>query len=186
MKKVFAFVLAALMTASLAGCGSNGSSSSTPGSSSPESSTVVSGNGSSTVGTATGMKDGKTMDDFIAAMDQAFSEVNASAIDDAMLTDLYTVKAEDVESYKGNMSMINILAYDVLVVKAKEGKVEEVKAALEKRKENRIAEFEFYPVNGNDENTKNAVVLTSGDYAILVICDDYEKAQTVIDAHFDL
>lgn len=185
MKKVFAFVLAALMTASLAACGSNNSSSSV-GSSDPTSSAVSSENHSSTVGTGTGMKDGKTMEDFIAAMDEAFSEVNASAIDDAMLTDLYTVKAEDVEAYKGNMSMINVLAYDVLVVKAKEGKVENVKAALEKRKENRISEFEFYPVNGNDENTKNALVLTSGDYGILVICDDYEKAQAVIDAHFDL
>ncbi len=55
--------------------------------------------------------------------------------------------------------------------------MEEVKASLEERKQNRISEFEFYPVNNNDVNTKNALVLTSGDYAILVICDNYEEAQ---------
>ena len=42
----------------------------------------------------------------------------------------------------------------------------------------------FYPVNNNDENTKNALVLTSGDYAILVICDNYEEAQKILDEHF--
>lgn len=54
------------------------------------------------------------------------------------------------------------------------------------KKESRTAfpEFEFYPVNNNDENTKNALVLTSGDYAILVICDNYEEAQKILDEHF--
>ena len=82
------------------------------------------------------------------------------------------------------MSMMNVQAFDVLVVKAKEGKVEEVKASLEERKQNRIAEFEFYPVNNNDVHTQNALVLTSGDYAILVICNDYEGVQPILDEYF--
>ena len=53
-----------------------------------------------------------------------------------------------------------------------------------KEKQNRISEFEFYAVNNNDENTKNALVLTSGDYAILVICDNYEEAQKILDEYF--
>lgn len=136
-------------------------------------------------GTAgTGMKDGKTMDDFMAAMNDLYSELTLTPIDDDMLKDLYMVDPENVEDYVGEMSMLNVQAFDILVVKAKEGKVEEVKASLEERKQNRISEFEFYPVNNNDVNTKNALVLTSGDYAILVICDNYEEAQKILDEYF--
>lgn len=124
------------------------------------------------------------MDGFMDAVKEIYSEIYTEKIGDDMLKDLYMVAPEDVEAYVGEMSMVNILAFDILVVQAKEGKVENVKAALEQRKQNRISEFEFYPVNGNDENTKNALVLTSGDYAILVVCDDYDSVQTILDEYF--
>lgn len=117
-------------------------------------------------------------------MNELYSELTLTPIDDDMLKDLYMVDPENVEDYVGEMSMLNVQAFDILVVKAKEGKVEEVKASLEERKQNRISEFEFYPVNNNDVNTKNALVLTSGDYAILVICDNYEEAQKILDEYF--
>ena len=188
MKRVFAFVLAALMTAALAGCG-NSASSSQAGSSLPSheesaASSVVESSQEESATAGTGMKDGKTMDDFMTAMKDLYSDLSLTPIDDAMLKDLYMVDPENVDSYVGEMSMINVQAFDILVVKAKEGKVEDVKAALEERKQNRISEFEFYPVNNNDENTKNALVLTSGDYAILVICDNYEEAQKILDEYF--
>ena len=94
------------------------------------------------------------------------------------------IDMENVETYMGETSMINVHAFDVLVVQAKEGKVEDVKATLEERKQARISEFEFYPVNNNDVNTKNALVLTSGDYAILVICNDYDSMQKILDEYF--
>ena len=94
------------------------------------------------------------------------------------------VDPENVETYVGETSLINVQAFDIVVVQAKEGKVEEVKASLEQRKQNRISEFEFYPVNGNDETTKNGLVLTSGDYAILVICDNYDGVQEILDEYF--
>ncbi len=187
MKKVFAFVLAALMTTALAGCGNSNSSSQASSSLASEESVMSSAVESSQAqsGTAgTGMKDGKTMDDFMAAMNELYSELTLTPIDDDMLKDLYMVDPENVEDYVGEMSMLNVQAFDILVVKAKEGKVEEVKASLEERKQNQISEFEFYPVNNNDVNTKNALVLTSGDYAILVICDNYEEAQKILDEHF--
>ena len=187
MKKVFAFVLAALMTTALAGCGNSNSSSQASSSLASEESVMSFRRGifpGAIWYAGTGMKDGKTMDDFMAAMNDLYSELTLTPIDDDMLKDLYMVDPENVEDYVGEMSMLNVQAFDILVVKAKEGKVEEVKASLEERKQNRISEFEFYPVNNNDVNTKNALVLTSGDYAILVICDNYEEAQKILDEHF--
>ena len=188
MKRVFAFVLAALMTAALAGCGNSASSSQAGSSLSSHeesaASSVVESSQEESATAGTGMKDGKTMDDFMTAMKDLYSDLSLTPIDDAMLKDLYMVDPENVDSYVGEMSMINVQAFDILVVKAKEGKVEDVKASLEERKQNRISEFEFYPVNNNDENTKNALVLTSGDNAILVICDNYEEAQKILDEHF--
>ena len=175
MKRVFAFVLAALMTAALAGCGNSASSSQAGSSLSSHeesaASSVVESSQEESATAGTGMKD-------------LYSDLSLTPIDDATLKDLYMVDPENVDSYVGEMSMINVQAFDILVVKAKKGKVEDVKAALEERKQNRISEFEFYAVNNNDENTKNALVLTSGDYAILVICDNYEEAQKILDEYF--
>ena len=158
MKRVFAFVLAALMTAALAGCGNSASSSQAGSSLSSHeesaASSVVESSQEESATAGTGMKDGKTMDDFMTAMKDLYSDLSLTPIDDAMLKDLYMVDPENVDSYVGEMSMINVQAFDILVVKAKEGKVEDVKASLEERKQNRISEFEFYPVNNNDENTK--------------------------------
>ena len=183
MKKIFAFIFAALMVASLSGCGSNNSSSVA----SQEESAVSSSAESSAVESETvvaGMKEGKTVEGFFAAVDELYGEMSRTPIDDDMLKDLYMIDMENVETYMGETSMINVHAFDVLVVQAKEGKVEDVKATLEERKQARISEFEFYPVNNNDVNTKNALVLTSGDYAILVICHDYDSMQKILDEYF--
>ena len=106
MKKVFAFVLAALMTTALAGCGNSNSSSQASSSLASEESVMSSAVESSQAqsGTAgTGMKDGKTMDDFMAAMNELYSELTLTPIDDDMLKDLYMVDPENVEDYVGEM-----------------------------------------------------------------------------------
>ena len=121
MKKVFAFVLAALMTTALAGCGNSNSSSQASSSLASEESVMSSAVESSQAqsGTAgTGMKDGKTMDDFMAAMNDLYSELTLTPIDDDMLKDLYMVDPENVEDYVGEMSMLNVQAFDILVVKS--------------------------------------------------------------------
>ncbi len=188
MKKVFTFVLAALMVAAMAGCNSSDNSSSTVQSSqmeSVESSQAESMEESSTATAAgTGMQEGKTLEGFLEAVNGLYPDLTPTPVDDAMLKDLYMVDPENVETYVGETSLINVQAFDIVVVQAKEGKVEEVKASLEQRKQNRISEFEFYPVNGNDETTKNGLVLTSGDYAILVICDNYDGVQEILDEYF--
>ena len=72
MKRVFAFVLAALMTAALAGCGNSASSSQAGSSLSSHeesaASSVVESSQEESATAGTGMKDGKTMDDFMTAI----------------------------------------------------------------------------------------------------------------------
>ena len=148
MKKLIAFVLAMLMLASFTACGTSA------GSSEP-------------AAVDTGLAEGKTVTEFLDAFQAHFEGLALDPIDDALLQDIYMVNPENVESYEGRMSMMNVQAFDVLVVK-----------------QNRIAEFEFYPVNNNDVHTQNALVLTSGDYAILVICNDYEGVQPILDEYF--
>ena len=61
---------------------------------------------------------------------------------------------------------------DVVIVKAKEGKIEDVKAALEKRKEDRTAEQYLPDMISKAEAGK---VVAKGDYAALLIVGDTTK-----------
>ena len=95
MKKIFAFIFAALMVASLSGCGSNNSSSVA----SQEESAVSSSAESSAVESETvvaGMKEGKTVEGFFAAVDELYGEMSRTPIDDDMLKDLYMIDMENV------------------------------------------------------------------------------------------
>ena len=107
MKRVFAFVLAALMTAALAGCGNSASSSQAGSSLSSHeesaASSVVESSQEESATAGTGMKDGKTMDDFMTAMKDLYSDLSLTPIDDAMLKDLYMVDPENVDSYVGEI-----------------------------------------------------------------------------------
>ena len=95
MKRVFAFVLAALMTTALAGCGNSASSSQAGSSLSSHeesaASSVVESSQEESATAGTGMKDGKTMDDFMTAMKDLHSDLSLAPIDDATLKDLYMV-----------------------------------------------------------------------------------------------
>lgn len=84
MKRVFAFVLAALMTAALAGCGNSASSSQAGSSLSSHeesaASSVVESSQEESATAGTGMKDGKTMDDFMTAMKDLYSDLSLTPL----------------------------------------------------------------------------------------------------------
>ena len=67
----------------------------------------------------------------------------------------------------------------LIVVKAKEGKVEDVKAALEAAKKAQAAQFENYPVMANDVRIEDSKVVENGRYVALlmvgVLTDDNES-----------
>ena len=57
----------------------------------------------------------------------------------------------------------------LVVVKAKEGKLDAAVAGLEKGKNDQTAQFEFYPVAGNDLRLEASKIVTNGDYAALLM-----------------
>lgn len=81
------------------------------------------------------------------------------------------VDAEMYESYAGSYCPITPGVDVILVVEAKEGKVEDVKAKLEQRKAELVAANENY-VGSLLEKAKAGRVVVKGNYAVLVIAGD--------------
>ena len=64
-----------------------------------------------------------------------------------MLEDTYGITADLYDDYMGEVPMISVNVDTLLVIKAKEGKVEDVKAALDTYRDNLIADTMQYPMN---------------------------------------
>ena len=132
MKKILALLLAALMaSATLASCGNTGNGSS-------GSSSVSSEAGTDKESTA-------TAEEVFDAINKAFADkygandpgitgaINnmPAAVDDQLLEEQMGISPDLYESYKGEIAGMMTNCDMLIVVKAKEGKVEDVKAALE-------------------------------------------------------
>lgn len=164
MKKILAVLLAALMTSAvMVSCGDNTGSS---GSSSSVSSEVENNISSAT--------SEEVYDAINAALVEKHPSVesaipHAAAIEEPTLNDMFGITTDMVEDYKGEMAAIMNNCDLLLVVKAKDGKMEEVKAALEKVKDDRVAQFEWYAVMGNAERTAASKVVENGNFAALIM-----------------
>lgn len=174
MKKILAILLAALMaSAALVSCGTkendNGSA---PG--------VSSGASTEKESTATAEE---VFDAINKAFDEKYNEGGAilnfpESIDAEVLKEKFGITAEMAESFKGEIAGVMTNCDMLVVVKAKDGKIEDVKAALEAAKADQAQQFEFYPVMGNDVRIEASKVVTNGNYAALlmvgVLTDDNE------------
>ncbi|MBR6789464.1 MAG: DUF4358 domain-containing protein [Oscillospiraceae bacterium] len=169
MKKFFALFVCAVMAVSMfASCG--GKKEETPESSAPESSAPA----ADPVPTA-------TAEEIFAAIDAAFveefSDLEATGaisnmpmdVDDTVLTEKFGIDPADVESYKGQIAGMMTNCDMLMVVKAKEGKMDAVLAGLEKAKADQTTQFEFYPVAGNDLRLEASKIVQNGDYAALLM-----------------
>ena len=180
MKKILALLLAALMaSATLASCGNAGNGSS-------GSSSVSSEAGTNKESTA-------TAEEVFDAINKAFADkygandpgitgaINnmPAAVDDQLLEVQLGISPDLYESYKGEIAGMMTNCDMLIVVKAKEGKVEDVKAALEAAKKAQAAQFENYPVMANDVRIEDSKVVENGRYVALlmvgVLTDDNES-----------
>lgn len=105
--------------------------------------------------------------------------------DDAVVWEI-GLSEEDFEEYAGQRTLTNGQPGTVLVVKAKAGKADTVKAALEKYRDDVLAVSANYksdfPVGY--EQTKNARVVAKGDYVVYAVAGegvDYADVDTAID-----
>lgn len=152
---------------------SSGSTSSGSSSSSNSSSTSSGSSSTPTVTTT------YTSTEIFDAIDKAFADKypDIGGVISSMPTDLdetamkekMGITTDMVEDYKGQIAGIMNNCDMLVVVKAKDGKVEDVKKALEKAKEDQIAQFETYPVMGNDKRLEASKVLVEGNYVALVM-----------------
>lgn len=98
-------------------------------------------------------------------------------VDEATLGNLYYLTTEDVNDYAIFLPLMNVQATEVMVVEAKDGKVDAVKEALDKRMQDLDTTWSQY-LPDQYELVKNHVTFTEGNYVVIVIAED---AQAIAD-----
>lgn len=160
MKKIFASILAlSLTTFTLIGCGGKDEGAST-------------------------IKDGETPKTIVAKINEAIGIPMGGEADETVAKELFKLNLDDVEEYSLMFSQANISSANIGVVKAKDGKVDAVKASLEERKANVVKEFERY-LPDQLEIAQNGKVITKGNYVILLMIDNIEEAEKIVNESFN-
>lgn len=90
-------------------------------------------------------------------------------VDDATLQEKFGIDPSEVEDYKGQIAGMMTNCDMLIVVKAKEGELDNVVTGLQKAKENQTLQFESYGVMGNLERLDAAKVVTNGNFAALLM-----------------
>lgn len=153
-----------------------------------------SSNGNAATGTTTAtavLTEGKTLQNIVDQLNQEIGIQMPGPIDDTLLVDMFHLTPEIVESYYGVFGMTMTTADNVVAVKAVPGKIDEVVAGLEQRKEDVVASFAQY-LPDQHEKAQAGKVIQKGDYAFLLILGDYEKgydkemakAEEIINSYF--
>ena len=169
MKKVISFVLAAVMALSMVACGGG-----------EEAASYDVAAVAKTIEDANPIRMSTPIDEFYMAF-IGFGEVDFETGD-------YTL-SDNVKSFAGSYCPITPGVDVILVVDAKDGKAEDVKAVLEARKAEIVAANENY-VGSLLEKAKAGRVVVKGDVVVLVIAGDemvvedqgVEKAYEPVDA----
>lgn len=101
-------------------------------------------------------------------------------MDETVLSDLYYIDAADLADYVGKMPMMNVHATEFFIAKVNDGKMETVKAAIEKRHEDLIAQWEMY-LPAQLELVQNAKIVENGNYILFAIAQDVENVVSIFD-----
>lgn len=183
MKKFLAIVLAGVMVLSFAACGGKKAAAGT-------------------------IKDDKTLADVISAVDAKFAEKYGKdygavamnmPIEEQYITDFLELDSSAYDEFAGGISMSMTNSDAFFALKAKEGKVEAVKQALEKRLADLVSQYEYYPVSGSFDRAKAGEVYVKGNYVFLIVVgimnddemdtpdfsDDVKMTKETIDSMFN-
>lgn len=162
IKRIISLCLAAAMLLSAAACGSKEPA-------------------------APALKDGVTLQGLMDSISEEYGFVMPAALDEMILTDLLDIDPGDVEEYAGYITMINVSADNLIAIKAKEGKAEDIQKKLEERKDFEVRSFQQYLPDQYDK-AQAGKVFAVGDYVFLVMiagedgdpAADIAAAETVI------
>ena len=153
MKKILSVILAVAMVMSFAACGSKKNDPNT-------------------------LKEGTTLADVMTAVDAKFAEKYGSdytavamgmPIEEMYITDFLELDSSVYEEFAGSISMSMTNSDAFFVIKAKDGKAEQVQKAMEKRLADLVAQYEFYPVSGSFERAQAGEVYVKGNYVFLIV-----------------
>lgn len=127
------------------------------------------------------LKDGVTVKDVVTKVVEKAPMQMPMELDDTTVSDLTTINLDDVEEYAITKAMIMNSADVTAIVKAKDGKVESVKAALQEMLD---TEKNNAYLPEQKEKVENAVLIEKGNYVILLINEDVKAAEEAVNECF--
>lgn len=151
MKKILSAILAGVMVLGLVGCGSKGDDSSSA-------------------------KDVPTADLVNTVLENSEIQMRKlGPVEGELAETVFHLNLDEVEEYTIQKGMMNTGLETLAVVKAKDGKVDAVKASLENYLKE-LKDLAMYP--GEPEAVEGAALETVGNYVILTVVPDYEGTGT--------
>ena len=138
------------------------------------------------------MAAGSRIQDIVMELEENLGITMPEKMDEQSLQEVFGLNPDDIEEYYGEYSAVDTSADHIIGVKVKDGKVDEVKSALEQRKQEIVDNFqEFLPDQYDKANAGK--IIQKGNYLFLVIAGDSEKgydnemtrAQKIIDGYFE-
>lgn len=127
------------------------------------------------------LKDGLTAKDVVQKVEEKAPMQMPMEFDEELAKDIAKLDLDNVEDYAITKASVIISADIAAVVKAKDGKVEEVKATLQEMLD---TEKNNAYLPEQKEKVENAVLKEKGNYVILLINQDVKAAEAAVDKCF--
>ena len=116
------------------------------------------------------------LDDVMAAI-EAVAPVSVPAeMDDDYLTGMYGINLDDVEEYKGKYTNVSLSTDEILLVKAKAGKADTIKQALEARRDAKYEQAAMYD-DVQAQKAQNGRIVVKGDYLFFIVVGDETRIE---------
>ena len=138
-------------------------------------STLIIGCGSNSIT----LKSGVSISDVVRTIVENNEVTMPEIADDTIAESIFYLNLDDVEEYSIEFSMVNVSSDNVALVKAKDGKTEDIKKSLKKRLEDVRSQFQYY-LPDQFEKVENAQIYVKGNYVLLAIVNDSEKAIDIL------
>lgn len=138
------------------------------------------------------LKAESTLEDIVMKLGEEMGISMPTKLDDAALKDNFGIEPDWIEEYYGEFSAANTSADHLLAFKVKENHIDDVKKALESRRDAIIKGFEASLMEEVDK-ARNATIVEKGPYLFFVIAGDAKadmdkeisRAQEIIDSYFE-
>lgn len=118
--------------------------------------------------------DSNYMKSVVDSLTESIGVFGAGELDKSLAQDMIGLNMENVEDLYGVFSMMNVKSDAIVMVKAKPGEADSVKADLEAFRAATEESCAMY-LTSEEEKAKHGQIYTKGDYVLLVIAGDSER-----------